>query len=238
MAVTSYIRSFNKSWIASYPRSGNTMMRFAIAAATNEAIPTFDNIQQIVPDVYVGIPKGVQFVKTHDTFRKKYSDAVYLVRDPRGVAVSYFMYQLKRGGEADFNKWLDNWLKNGCKFGHWDDHVKSWIDRDVLVVRYEDLVLDRMNTIYDVLNYFGIHSQASLLRAMAYSDFSHMRKAEENSRGTSDHNLRTLQTHKEIPFVRSGYPFSWMDELSGEQREKIADRFNDTILEINKIRTS
>src|SRR5712675_2194548 len=90
------------TFIVSYPRSGNTWTRFLIANLLHSEQPvTFANIEQLIPDCeamssrYV---KGVarpRIIKSHEYFDPRYKKVIYIVRDPRDVALSYYDFSRK-----------------------------------------------------------------------------------------------------------------------------------------------
>ena len=81
-------------WIVSYPKSGNTWTRFLIANLTSggERVD-WTNIDRRVPDIYQGrdslyqsLPRP-RYFKSHEAYRPEYRRVVFIVRDPRDVAV-------------------------------------------------------------------------------------------------------------------------------------------------------
>jgi hypothetical protein len=84
------------TFIVSYPRSGNTWTRFLIANLLHPDQPaTFANIERLVPDseaqssrYFKSIPRP-RVIKSHQYFDPRYKKVIYIVRDPRDVALSY-----------------------------------------------------------------------------------------------------------------------------------------------------
>jgi len=146
------------TWLASYPRSGNTLYRMLLYHL--EGIETYSiyndrditkmgaseaighrqmdyNIQH-----YRNAPEAY-FVKTHELPRDDLT-AVYIVRDVRDVMVSYAHYrQDVEHCRDDFDTILRR-LITGNRWGGWSTHVLQWITRDqtVYTVRFEDMVED------------------------------------------------------------------------------------------------
>jgi hypothetical protein len=149
-------------WLASYPRSGNTLLRTMIHRVFG--LPThsiYDDRGDIGADEATTKAVGhaflggswderypqlrdaaeVAFVKTHDgpTDDEK---AVYVVRDPRAAIASYFHY-LK-----DFRPdWAGCTIRDVASgvvpFGPWSYHLDRWnpLERPrTLLLRYEDLL--------------------------------------------------------------------------------------------------
>ena len=142
------------TWIASYPKSGNTWVRFIVANLMNPRLASSAQVEQIIPDVHAGFREadlagdGVLHVKTHLVFgdqmpfRDASSAAVYIVRNPLDVLVSNFNYRkLLVGSRAaalpvqqrllgyveDFIRYGGDaeWIYKGL--GTWAENVDSWL---------------------------------------------------------------------------------------------------------------
>src|SRR5208337_5516979 len=82
------------TFLVSYPRSGNTWTRFLIANLLHpQEHVTFANIERQVPDAEAqssrymrGVPSP-RIIKSHSYFHPRYPRVIYIVRDPRDVAL-------------------------------------------------------------------------------------------------------------------------------------------------------
>src|SRR5579864_2793674 len=90
------------SFLTSYPRSGNTWTRFLVGnlIRPSETV-TFLNIEKIVPDMYKTadmvlrrLPRP-RVLKSHEPFDPRYRRVIYIIRDPRDVAVSNYHWEMK-----------------------------------------------------------------------------------------------------------------------------------------------
>lgn len=70
------------------------------------------------------------------------SDAVYLVRDGRDVALSMVRF----GSSASYAE----------LFEQWRDHVDAYRTRRVYTVRYEDLIRDGTRVVYGIAGYYNL----------------------------------------------------------------------------------
>ncbi len=82
------------TFIVSYPRSGNTWARFLVANPVYAEQPvTFANIERLIPDCeamasrYVKRVPRPRIIKSHEYFDPRYKRVIYIVRDPRDVAL-------------------------------------------------------------------------------------------------------------------------------------------------------
>ena len=83
------------TFLVSYPKSGNTWVRFLLANLIhpNEKV-SFSNINRLLPAPGVlskrflrTLPRP-RILKSHEPFDARFKKVIYLVRDPRDVAVS------------------------------------------------------------------------------------------------------------------------------------------------------
>jgi hypothetical protein len=146
-------------WLASYPRSGNTLLRMALYHLCGvETHSVYDDplfVQAGMSGV-VGhelLPAPVEelaadgetyFVKTH-TRPVDDSPAVCVVRDGRDVMVSLAKYNLAfnpqgEGAGGEFSRLVEDIVTASGGDDHWGEHVLSWAEAGAFLVRYEDLV--------------------------------------------------------------------------------------------------
>src|ERR1700733_5811248 len=126
------------TFLVSYPKSGNTRVRFLLA---NLMYPKetvgFANINRLLPAPGVlskrflrSLPRP-RVMKSPEPFDVRFRKVIYLVRDPRDVAVSEYHFDLKkRYIEADVT--LEQFVKRfiageTSSYGSWWEHAASWI---------------------------------------------------------------------------------------------------------------
>src|ERR1700745_392531 len=103
-------------FLVSYPRSGNTWTRFLIGNLLNPDEPvSFTNIETRVPEIYFNpdrilrhLPRP-RLLKSHECFQPLYKCVIYITRDPRDVAVSFYHHHIKAGNLPD-NYPLDDYV--------------------------------------------------------------------------------------------------------------------------------
>lgn len=179
-------------FLVSYPRSGNTWVRFLLANVIErdtEQLIDFHSVHSVIPDY--GIREHRQFIealadprilKSHSAFDRRFRRVIYLVRDGRDVMVSYYDYETKhRRFNGSFQEFL---LSSQLPYGSWADHVQSWLNAreatDLLVVRYEDLLQDAQPELARMVRFAGIGSTPERIeRAVRLSAFDQMQKLEE-----------------------------------------------------------
>ncbi|MFY9904256.1 MAG: sulfotransferase domain-containing protein [Terriglobales bacterium] len=223
------------TFLVSYPKSGNTWVRFLLANLMypNETIG-FANINRLLPAPGVlskrflrSLPRP-RVMKSHETFDVRFRKVIYLVRDPRDVAVSEYHFDLKkRYIEADVT--LEQFVKRfiageTSSYGSWWEHAASWIaarhgNPSFLLVRYEDLLEDSIGETKKIAEFLGIHADTERLQAaVERSSADRMRKLEKQQ---ADQWTGTKGTRKEIPFVRAAKSGGWKETLPRQSAEEI-----------------
>ena len=193
------------------------------------------------------------FVKTHSsmctigkhrfTTTKNTKGAIYIVRDPRDVLVSnsyYFgldyektyqrlssssifeLHKLKKTSEQ-FKKSL---------IGSWSDNYNSWKNyklSPILIIRYEDMVLNGHNTFLRIIEYLnkidGLKiDKTKVKNSFEQTEFKKLQKMEVKH-GFEDKVKKGF-------FFRSGKIGSWKDEVPNEIIKKIEKIFYQEMIEL------
>lgn len=194
-------------WIASYPRSGNTWLRFLLTSLVRGQVEHSDQVAAFVQDIHVHqkvtfTGNEPRLLKTHWSYHDQFPfseycrGAVYIVRHPAAVLESALNFHfLQRGSPADerikrevARKWVHNYIELGGRrswiLGHagtWAENVSSWIHNTnipVLTVRYEDLRISTANELKGIAEFLGI-LHADCERAVENTSVSRMAALEE-----------------------------------------------------------
>jgi hypothetical protein len=195
----------NIVWIASYPKSGNTWMRFMLCSLLYGELHTAEALNRLAPDIHeagnaLDVTVSGMLVKTHFIYSAKLpfvdrtSAAIYVVRDPIDVFSSNFhYYQRRMGGGSDsgavLDQYFDTFLQNrgdprwrDFGMGTWDENVRSWIEPQpfpVVCVKYEDMVANPRRTCEMLAKLCRPGSTANdIERAVLNSSFERMRRIE------------------------------------------------------------
>ncbi len=179
----------------SYPRSGNTWLRFLASNLSDPTSPAdFLNIEHRVPDIYLNSDRAMlrltapRILKSHEGFDPRYGRVLYIVRDPRDVVTSYFRWQVRSGSVAvscSPSHFLPRFLEGEPPFGSWQTHVGSWWgartkDPTFLLIRYEDMLADPVELAKHLCEFLGIErSAAEITLAVENSNRSNMQRLEQ-----------------------------------------------------------
>jgi len=136
--------------VASYPRSGNTWLRYLVEAATGEPTGT---IYQGSWDGGLGRVKDGVIIKTHLFDSHRYTHAILIVRNPFDAIDSYFQYQRQMWGREGLS-WSGFVPK---AVAYWQFHARHWLSARLqkVLVRFEDLRRDPAKELRVVLNWLG-----------------------------------------------------------------------------------
>ena len=215
--------------LVAYPKSGNTWLRFLVGNLVDPDHPvTFANIESRVPSIYHNPDHILQriphprILKSHEGFFSHHRRVVYIVRDPRDIAVSYYHYLIKFRELPDdypMEAYVPRFMREDfdAKYGPWDDHVLSWIRmregrEDFLLLRYEDLLANTVSELGRVAAFLKLAAdEERIAEAITLSAADRLRMLEKNeSRKWS----ATRNSRHDLPFVRSARSGDWKRVLS------------------------
>lgn len=230
-------------FIVSYPRSGNTWMRFLVGNLVNRERPTtFTDIETVAPDIYKNSDRALsrlptpRYLKSHEPFDRRYRRVIYIVRDPRDVAVSYYHYLIKIGRlketfsmEEHVRSFVSGELDG---FGTWRENVGSWLGarrgtEAFLFLRYEDLLTRTLEELQRVAHFISVDaSEYTLNSVIGLSTADRMRDLEKVQGWKPEKSSR-----EDKPFVRRAEAGDWQTSLPKASARLIEERWGDLMEE-------
>lgn len=217
-------------FLVSYPKSGNTWVRFLLGNLSNpHEQTTFLNIEGRIPDIYVNFDKKLlslpspRILKSHEYFDPRYNKVIYIVRDPKSVAVSYYHHCIKFG-EIPCNMVFPEFVRIFVQgkidtYGSWAENVLSWIetrgdDDRFLLLKYEDIKSNTFKSLSKVADFIGLDSDSEIInRAIELSSFDSMKSLEMEQAKTSQLLKNTDLTKS---FIRKGDVQEWKQYFDKE----------------------
>jgi hypothetical protein len=274
-------------WLASYPKSGNTWVRYFLKSYFNSPDKKLTLKQEINDNFYstsfpnifllkdmkinylnfpniiknwitmqdfINLNNKTNFLKTHNamctinnypfTNKNNTLGAIYIVRDPRDIVVSYADHNQishreivenmisSQHGEYPKDKSKNFYLSIT---GSWSDHYNSWKKykgRKIIIIKYEDLVLKTHETFSKIIEYLNdtnetIFDEKKIKFSIEQTNFQNLRKLEEKE--------GFAEQGKGVFFFRKGKIGSWKQELNKDLVKIIEQKFRKEMLELKYI---
>lgn len=166
------------TWLASYPKSGNTWFRFIIFHLTYKRMPENSReLDSFMNSKLSGMDGSPRYIKTHaypdalKAYEEKTRAAIYIFRHPLDVMQSALNYEKLNGSirtDSDVDKWVEDYIAFGgnkawfdppFNTGSWCNNVQGWRKVNsfpVLFISYESALTDTINTIKKVASFLEI----------------------------------------------------------------------------------
>ena len=203
---------------------------------------------------------GTTFLKTHSalctlennsfTNRNNTCAAIYVVRDPRNLITSFSHHYSMNINQSynfiiDKNKMImqndsDNEKGIVTILGNWSEHYKSWKNlkfAPVLIIKYEDLIVDTQNSLLKILNFLNRVikieiDEKKIINTVSSCNFEKLSNKEKKE-GFSE--AATYKNSKKVNFFYLGKKNNWKNMLDLEIEKKLRETFFKEMKELNYI---
>lgn len=230
----------NDVFVASYPRSGSTWLRFMLFELLTGQESSFEAVDRTVAGVgrhYNApglLPNQGRLLQTHEPHRREYKKAIYLVRDVRDVILSEYRFCRRlRFFNGDFDTFFERFIAGRVnRYGFWGDHVRAWNQvkqnglADVLWIRFEDMRANTPQILTQIVHFLGIPSDTdAVMKATQNHSLQNMKQKEDSSKKFSDnaHGIR---------LVTDGSVGKWHQNLSAQQLEHLQAKVGDLLQQL------
>jgi hypothetical protein len=236
------------TFIVSYPRSGNTWTRFLIANLVHPEQPvTFASIERLIPDCeamssrYVKRVPRPRIVKSHEYFDPRYKKVIYIVRDPRDVALSYYDFSRKFWHIEDsypLVRFVSDFVAgrlSSFDWGTWGENVSSWFYTrngrpEFLLLRYEDMLSNTQGELVKVARFLDIEPALDRLTAAVERSSADRMRSLEAVQG--EQWVSTKNKRSDIPFVRTASSGLWKEKLPASSIAEIESAWGPLMREL------
>jgi hypothetical protein len=135
-------------------------------------------------DMQGGVRRRV--LKTHVAYHdipKGGGRYIYVARDGKDVAVSYYYHYRRSGYGRTFREFYEQFTAGAVRFGKWRDHVAAWESNhaqlNILFLKYEDLIENLEAAVRSIASFCDISfSETDLRRVLDRCSFEFMRAHE------------------------------------------------------------
>lgn len=221
------------TFLVSYPRSGNTWLRVMISQLmTTKTAESLAVLDYIIPDTAYDVPTSKMpdlpfyVIKTHQQLRigsstSKYRKVIYIVRDPRDVAVSYHRFLLNNGHKVELHQFVSQFVCGRIFPGSWQEHVENWTytegisdECQILVLKYEDMLRTPSVKLKEIAQFLNIPATDAEVAAIV-DQSSRKQMIDREKAGYEDSNGSHLY------FIGNCKSGNWADHLSVESADEI-----------------
>ncbi|XP_033025052.1 sulfotransferase 1C1-like [Lacerta agilis] len=151
---------------------------------------------------------------------------IYVARNAKDNAVSYFHFQRMNGRMPDPGTWdeyLEKFIAGKLAWGSWFDHVRGWWkakdSHPILYLFYEDMKKHPALAIRKIAQFLDQDlSEPALNRIMQHTEFKSMK-----ANPMANYSTMPTYNHALSPFMRKGTVGDWKDYFTVTQSERLDD---------------
>ncbi len=247
-------------WLSSYPKSGNTWLRFLLHNYLYGIATDSSQVGQRIPDLHRLGNKGLAdydgqvLCKSHFLPSPQHPHLadtrgfIYLVRNPRDVLWSALNYKRTLGTLAGDDETFalqfieqmgaPDWRQHG--YGSWVEHVTAWTNLAPrvphLLLRYEQLKADPEGGLTQALTFLGQapdpHKVAEAVRSASFDEMKSLEKKErKGGQATGVFMAHYASNDQNALFMRGGKSGQSLTGIS----QKVENAFQQRFASVNTI---
>ncbi|XP_052418921.1 cytosolic sulfotransferase 3 [Carassius gibelio] len=239
--------------IATYPKAGTTWVSYILdllyfdndspERQTSQPIymrvPFLESCFKVIPsgtELADNLPTSPRLIKTHlpvqlvpKSFWEQNSRIVYVARNAKDNAVSYFHFDRMNMGQpepGDWNTFLQKFIEGKKVFGPWYDHVSGWWEKkqtysNLLYMFYEDLVEDTGREVERLSSFLGLSVSTKEREKITKGvQFDAMKQNKMTNYSTIP-----VMDFKISPFMRKGKVGDWKNHFTVTQNEQFDEDY-------------
>ncbi|XP_070561101.1 sulfotransferase 1B1-like [Ptychodera flava] len=144
---------------------------------------------------------------------------IYIVRNPKDTAVSYYYHYRLFHFVAPWNDFYNLFINDNVSYGSWFDHVLGWWkhkdESNILYLKYEDMKKNFKKAIQSVASFLDkTVSDEEVIKIM---DFCKLQKMKENAAVNMERFTHGFGSKKTDNFIRKGIIGDWENHFTVAQ---------------------
>ncbi|XP_076859269.1 cytosolic sulfotransferase 3-like [Brachyhypopomus gauderio] len=239
--------------IATYPKAGTTWVSYILdllyfgntAPERQTSLPIYMRVP-FLETAFPVIPAGVKLadnlpttprlIKTHlpvqlvpKSFWEQNSRVVYVARNAKDNAVSYFHFDKMNIGQpepGDWSTFLKNYIDGKNVFGPWYDHVCGYWEKkktysNIHYIFFEDMVEDTGREVERLCSFLGLSTPSEEKERITKS--VHFDSMKQNN--MTNYSTNPVMDFKISPFMRKGKVGDWKNHFTVAQNEQFDEHY-------------
>ncbi|KAL6456658.1 hypothetical protein MHYP_G00352020 [Metynnis hypsauchen] len=239
--------------IATYPKAGTTWVSYILdllyfgntAPERQTSLPIFLRVP-FLEGTFPGLPSGVEqsdklptsprLIKTHlpvqlvpKSFWEQNCRVVYVARNAKDNAVSYFHFDRMNMGEpepGDWNTFLQRFMDGKMVYGPWYDHVCGYWEKkqtysNIHYMFYEDMVEDTGREVERLCSFLGLSTPIEERERITKG--THFDAMKQNN--MTNYSTVPVMDFKVSPFMRKGKVGDWKNHFTVAQNEQFNEHY-------------
>ncbi|KAM9475513.1 cytosolic sulfotransferase 3-like [Clarias gariepinus] len=239
--------------IATYPKAGTTWVSYILdllyfgneAPDRQTSIPIFMRVP-FLEATFPPMPSGVELadnlptkprlIKTHlpiqlvpKSFWEQNCKVVYVARNAKDNAVSYFHFERMNKGQpdpGDWNTFLQMFMEGKKVFGPWYDHVCGYWEKkqtysNLHYMFFEDMVEDPGCELDSLCSFLGLNTPIEERKKITKS--THFNNMKENK--MTNYSGVPVMDFTISPFMRKGKVGDWKNHFTVAQNEQFDEHY-------------